>query len=125
MENKKMIEELIAGVVSQMEEKKYAKISIDAYRPHWKALLEFVEENGIEDFTLEVIENFLNEKYGLTSFDETNIRNLPLWKVKVVRRSVGVLYEYKCTGTIKRKQSHPRSKTPGCFLVPTEAFNTA
>ncbi len=122
MENKKMIEELIAGVVSQMEEKKYAKISIDAYRPHWKALLEFVEENGIEDFTLEVIENFLNKKYGLTSFDETNIRNLPRWKVKVVRRSVGVLYEYKCTGVIKRKQSHPRAKTPECFLVATEAF---
>lgn len=122
MENKKKIKELIDGVVTQMEEKKYVKISIDAYRPHWKTLLEFVEENGIEDFTLEVIENFLHEKYGLTSFDETNSQNLPYWKVKVVRRSVGVLYEYKCTGTIKRKQSHPRSKILECFLAPTEAF---
>ena len=65
MENKKKFKELIDGVVTQMEEKKYAKISIDAYRPHWKTLLEFVEENGIEDLTLEVIENFLHEKYGL------------------------------------------------------------
>ena len=122
MENRKMIKELIDGVVLQMEEKNYAKGTINAYRPYWNALLDFVQKKGVEDLTLEVIENFLQEKYGLTSFDETNTRDLPRWRVKVIRRSVGVLYEYKCTSTIKRKQSHPRSKTPECFLTPTEAF---
>lgn len=122
MENKKAVEELIDGVILQMGRMNYSKTTISTYRPHWNTLLDFVEENGFEDFTLEIIESFLYEKYGLTSFDETNTQNLPRWLVNVVRRSVGVLYEYKCTGTIRRKQSHPRSKTPECFLAPTKAF---
>ena len=122
MENKKAVEELIGGVILQMGRMNYSKTTISTYRPHWNALLDFVEENGFEDFTLEIIEKFLCEKYSLTSYDETNTQNLPRWLVNVVRRSVGVLYEYKCTGTIKRKQSHPKSETPECFLILTNAF---
>lgn len=47
MENRKMIEELIDGVILQMEEKNYAKGTIDAYRPYRNALLDFVRENGL------------------------------------------------------------------------------
>ncbi|MCX4357559.1 MAG: hypothetical protein OSJ43_15305 [Oscillospiraceae bacterium] len=72
MENKKAVEELIDGVILQMGRMNYSKTTISTYRPHWKTLLDFVEENGFENFTLEIIENFLYEKYGLTSFDETN-----------------------------------------------------
>ena len=47
MENRKMIKELIDGVVLQMEEKNYAKGTINAYRPYWNALLDFVQKKEL------------------------------------------------------------------------------
>ena len=57
MENKKAVEELIDGVILQMGRMNYSKTTISTYRPHWNTLLDFVEENGFEDFTLEIIES--------------------------------------------------------------------
>lgn len=107
------IEELIEETRNHLVTLNYAKDTLRHLDQSWNGLVTFAKSKGIEQFTTELGQQFLKEKYGIELFE-----NLRTSFRRNLRRSVMILSDYQRNGFIhKRQATHLHEWAPGYHTI--------
>lgn len=117
---KQKIKELISSVEQILLSTNYSPNSLYAYRNSWDKFLNFASQQGIEYISNSLVEQFLEQEYGINPI--TGNSELPKWKVKAVKRHIYVLLEFQLNGSVLRKQKCKQIIIPAVFKVPVDHY---
>lgn len=97
------LHKLILEVEQRLHEMHYSPGAIKSYRKYWRELEAYASEIHADNFTVELGEQFLLEKYGIDVTVDNPSPNVPMWVTKLVKRCVYTLAEYQSSGVVVRK----------------------
>lgn len=117
-----LLTELIESAKARLQELQYAPATVNNFMRHWRKLLDYAEQKGVEYFSIELGESFLKEVCNIDVTAEEQAPGLPRWKIRPVKRAVYLLADFQISGSILRKRKAASTPIPICFRDVLEHF---